>query len=91
MTEVWVQPVAGYREKVELVEPVADRLEQLQGLVGGYIEIVPIVSAPVNDLVLVVDEEAHFKKDKTKNYAASRAAGFPIFGTAVYMRREDLE
>lgn len=53
-------------------------LKELQGYVGGYIEIVRLP----NNYILVVDEEGELKQKKL-NKKASELAGQPIVGDVV--------
>lgn len=55
-------------------------LRQLQGLVGGYVEVVYL---PTGDQMLV-DEEG-ILKNKKMNITASRLANKPIYGDAVIL------
>jgi hypothetical protein len=54
-------------------------LEELQGFVGGYVEIVRI---PYPGMIMVVNEEGHLK-GLTHNSISSFIAGQPIVGNAL--------
>ncbi len=60
-------------------------LEELQGFVGGYIELVPVRN---KEVLLVVDEEGRLKKDSKLNPGASVLAGRVIVGTVLLVRRD---
>ena len=51
-------------------------LDELQGFVKGYIELIHLGEGAI----LVVDEEALIKTAPIKNKNASIKAGFPVFG-----------
>lgn len=75
------------------VEPLVPKcgphfgLEELQAVVGGYIEVVP--HATSDRLVLVVNEEGRLK-GMAPNLKASLVAGRPIVGPAVVCHRKRL-
>lgn len=66
----------GRQEPVEPKNGSDFQLEELQAIVGGYIEIVP---AKQRGLILVIDEEGKLKNKKF-NMKATLAAGFLIKG-----------
>lgn len=62
-------------------------LEQMQEMVGGYIEIVPSLK---EGHVLIVNEEG-LLQNLPLNPAASELAGRPIVGVALQIHRDDLD
>lgn len=65
-------------KKVHPKQPPHFTLEELQGVVGGYIEIVRL---PHNNF-MVVDEEGNLK-GKPLNITASKIVGQPIVGDVI--------
>ena len=62
-------------------------LADLQKLVGGYIELIPM---PSNGKVMIADEDG-MPKQLAANPAATTYAGRPIVGNVVIVRRKDLK
>jgi len=66
-------------------------LEELQKVVGGYIQIVPITAGEHSGKLMVVDEEGKLKADAQLNEEASRIAGQQIIGQIIIINREQID
>ena len=73
--------VDGREEEIQPANGSHWSLEELQTLIGGYIEV---VRAPFVDGWLVVDEEGLMKR-KQRNLKASLLVSRPIVGDAVFI------
>jgi hypothetical protein len=76
-----LDPESGERTQVEPANGVDFTLEEMQGFVGGWIEIVRL-SPFHGDKLMVVDEEG-LNKDLSINLVASSMADRPIVGPAL--------
>jgi hypothetical protein len=78
--------------KVHLIKPIEieGSLEELQGLVGGYIEVVQVPGCCGPSMILIVDEDG-LAKDLPHNPAASNIVNQKIVGPAVLMMKGDLK
>jgi hypothetical protein len=65
-------------------------LERLQELVGGYIELVPLVLHKLTGKHVVVNEDG-IPLDLPFNKAASEKFGMPLVGTVVITELDDIE
>lgn len=84
-------PVVLYADGTALTlttEKDAPSLEELQGAVGGYIEVVQIPA--MSGVLMIVDEEGRMK-GKAVNAIASEIAGTEIVGDVVITLDEDDE
>ncbi len=84
-------PVVLYADGTALTlttEKDAPSLEELQGAVGGYIEVVQIPA--MRGVLMIVDEEGRMK-GKAVNAIASEIAGTEIVGDVVITLDEDDE
>ena len=79
-----IRAVSGYKEKRSI--PGKPTLEQLQGLVGGYIEPVYLDDGRV----MLADEDG-FPKKLTHNEEASRLAHTFIVGDVVILNEQDFQ
>jgi len=86
MAQVSVVEAGKFAPYTVEVDEEGDVLAQLQGLVGGHIEVVQPHGIPriMNKVVLVVDEEGVLK-DLPFNALAADMAGQPIVGTALVL------
>ena len=66
-------------------------LEELQRIVKGYVELVPITNGEHSGRVMVVDEEGKLKADAQLNKEASRIAGQQIVGSVIIIDRDQIE
>lgn len=57
MAKALLIPVTGPLEEVELVPDSGAQLDQLQGLVGGYIQAVPLPEQVTSDATAYINEE----------------------------------
>lgn len=71
-------PILGFVDRVSPANGTVFQLDELQKLVGGYVEFVPLPDGRH----MVVDEDARLA-DKPWNGMASILAGRRIFGPAV--------
>ena len=78
--------------RTERVVPSGKRwtLKELQGLVGGYIELVAMTPANGHDRCAVVNEDG-FRLELPLNYGASLLLGQTIVGPVVVIRPELLD
>lgn len=78
--------------KAYLIKPIEIKgsLEELQGLVGGYIEVVQVPGHYGPSMILIVDEDG-LAKDLPHNPAASSIVSQKIVGSAVLMMKGDLK
>ena len=63
------------------------KLKDLQKLVGGYVELIPL---PSGGKVMLADEEGMLKHLKT-NELATTYAGRPIVGDVIIIQRRDFK
>lgn len=71
----------------QVIHPSGDKftLEELQGHVGGYIQMLPVPKKPGKErLIALVDEEG-LLRNKSFNPVASKAVGFDLVGPAIVM------
>ena len=66
-------------------------LKELQGYVGGYIELIHIVSGDYKDHIMVVDEEGLLKQNPVVNATASLIAVRRIVGDVLIVKRTEIE
>lgn len=81
MTKTLLIPVEGPAEVRELVGDDADQLQQLQAMVGGYIELVP---HPTRDDIGAFVNENGDRLGLRRNVLASELLRLPIAGPAVF-------
>ena len=80
--------------KTKHTEPINGKvftLNELQTVVGGYIEIVPITTGEYTGKLLVVDEEGKLKADAQLNIEASKISGQQIVGQVIVIDRDQIE
>lgn len=80
--------------EIEDVEPSNGKvftLEELQQVVGGYVEIVPINAGEYAGMLMLVDEEGMLKEDAQVNIEASKIAGMQIVGQVIIIDRDQIE
>lgn len=65
-------------------------LKELQQAVGGYIEIVPIITGEHSGKLMVVDEEGLIKSNPIPNIEASKIAGQQIVGQVIIIDKEQI-
>lgn len=78
----------GTSEKVPPTNGTDYTLEELQKMVGGYIEVVRVPHKP--SMILIVNEEG-LLHNLPPNPMATGIAGQPIVGNAVYCPTEHLK
>ena len=81
-------------QKQEDVKPSNGKtfsLAELQDDVGGYIQIVPIITGEHSGKLMIVDEEGLLKTNPQVNTEASIIAGRRIVGQVVVINRDESE
>ena len=81
----------GTKEKVEPKNGKTFSLEELQGFVNGYIQILPINSGEYENMLMIIDEEAKLKVGAEINFEASQIVNVPIAGTVLIIEKSQIE
>ena len=81
----------GEKETVQPKDGEVFSLKELQGYVGGYIEIVPINSGEYDGQLLICDEEGKLKIGAEVNFEASKIANQAIVGTVILIEKCQIE
>ena len=81
----------GETENIEPSNGSVFTLEELQRIVKGYVELVPITNGEHSGRVMVVDEEGKLKADAQLNDEASRIAGQRIVGQVIIIDKEQID
>jgi hypothetical protein len=81
----------GTKEEVQPKNGNIFRLDELQGFVNGYIEIVPINSGEYEGKLMIVDEEGKIKVGAEVNFEASQIANQAIVGTVLIIDKDQIE
>lgn len=81
----------GDKENIEPANGSTFTLKELQGVVNGYIQIVPIQAGEYDDNFMVIDEEGLLKPNPQFNQAASIIAGRRIVGQVVIIDKEQID
>jgi len=77
----------GTKQSVEPKDGKMFSLKELQSVVGGYIELVPL-----NDgKLMVVDEDGKMKANTQLNIEASRIANQQIVGQVIIIDKDQIE
>lgn len=83
--------ITGEHKNIEPASGEVFSLEELQKAVGGYIQIVPIISGEHSGRLMVVDEEGLVKANTQLNEEASKIAGQRIVGQVIIIDKEQIE
>lgn len=84
----WIK-TNGLIENVKPANGTDFSLEELQGFVNGYVEIVRFPNK--HDLIMIVDDEGALKDDKAINWQASSVVGQFIFGNVLICKNEEVK
>lgn len=83
--------ISGEHEAIEPANGKAFTLQELQNVVGGYIELIPIHSGDYADMLLIVNEEGLLKPNPQLNEEASKIAGRRIVGQVIIVDKKQIK
>ena len=77
----------GTKETVQPINGNTYSLEELQGFINGYIQVLPINSGEYAGKLMICDEEGKIKAGAEVNFAASKIANQAIVGTVLIISK----
>lgn len=82
--------ITGEHQNIEPANGRIFTLEELQHVVDGYIQIVPITAGEHSGRLLICDEEGLIKPNPILNKEASKIAGQRIVGQVIIISKEQI-